>query len=48
MIAKEYSLQVIDLYTLTEGHPEWFADGVHPNQEGNARIAEYLFQQMKL
>lgn len=48
MIAKEYSLQVIDLYTLTEGHPEWFADGVHPNQEGNTRIAEHLFQQIKL
>ncbi|MGN0399385.1 MAG: SGNH/GDSL hydrolase family protein, partial [Blautia sp.] len=33
---------VIDLYTFTENHPEWFMDGVHPNAEGNAAIAQYI------
>lgn len=33
---------VIDLYTFTEDHPEWFVDGVHPNAEGNAAIAQYI------
>ena len=37
-------LTVIDLHTLTAGHPDWFADGVHPNAEGNAQIAAFLYQ----
>ena len=45
---KQYGLQMIDLYSLTEGHPEWFTDGVHPNLKGNTCIAEYLSQQLKL
>lgn len=35
-------VSVIDLYTFTEDHPEWFVDGVHPNAEGNAAIAQYI------
>ena len=33
---------VIDLHALTEGHGEWFPDGLHPNEEGNAAIAAYV------
>ncbi len=37
-------LTVIDLYTLTENHPEWFReDGVHPNVEGAGQIAGYVY-----
>ncbi len=32
-------LTFVDLFLLTKGHPEWFADGVHPNAEGNRHIA---------
>ncbi|RVU97696.1 hypothetical protein EII22_06060 [Coriobacteriales bacterium OH1046] len=30
---------LVDLYTLTMDHPEWFDDGLHPNAEGNEAIA---------
>lgn len=35
-------IQIIDLYQQTKIHPEWFPDGVHPNQKGNQRIAEIV------
>lgn len=41
-LGAELGLEVIDLYTLTDGHPEWFADGLHPNAEGNRAIAEEI------
>ncbi len=40
--AADLSIQVIDLYRFTENHPEWFADGIHPNREGNRAIAAYI------
>ena len=42
-IAEEYDLQLIDLYRLTEDHPEYFIDGVHPNRAGNKAISDYIF-----
>lgn len=47
-VAKEVGVNVIDIYKLTEEHPEWFADGVHPNAEGNLAIAEYIAKQLNL
>lgn len=41
-IATVLGVEVIDLYTLTTGHPEWFSDGLHPNAEGNRAIAEEI------
>ena len=38
---------VIDLYTLTENHGDWFPDGVHPNVEGYEKIAEYIYDVLK-
>lgn len=44
--AKTHNVPVIDLYQLTENHPEFFEDGVHPNRLGNKVIAEYVFSQI--
>lgn len=42
-IAQERNLPLIDIYTLTAAHPEWFEkDGVHPNNAGAAAIAEEI------
>ena len=41
-VGEKLGLEVIDLYEFTEDHPEWFADGVHPNAEGNYSIAMYI------
>jgi len=43
-IAQNHEVSVIDLHTLTDGHPEWLADGLHPNEEGNQNIAEYIYK----
>ena len=32
----------IDLFTLTEGHENWYSDGLHPNGYGNEKIAEAI------
>lgn len=40
-VAAERNYTLIDIHALTAKHPEWFAkDGVHPNYEGAAAIAE--------
>ncbi len=44
--AEEAGVRCVDLYTLTENHPEWFWDGVHPNKDGNRAIAEEIYQCM--
>ena len=46
-IAAELSIEVIDLYTLTTDHPEWFGDGLHPTKEGNRAIAEEIAKHIK-
>ena len=33
----------IDLYTPTQGRPELFTDGVHPNAHGNRILAQHIF-----
>lgn len=40
--AADNQVECVDLYALTEGHPEMFADGVHPNSLGNFFIAKHL------
>lgn len=45
--AEELSLPLIDLRSFTEGHSEWFDDGVHPNAEGNKAIAGYIAEELK-
>lgn len=45
-LGKRYSLSVVDLYELTEEHPEFFSDGVHPNVLGNQMIAERINREL--
>ena len=40
-VAAELGYPVIDIHELTAGNPQWFEkDGVHPNNEGAAAIAQ--------
>lgn len=45
-IAEEKGAQYIDLYEFTEDHSEWFPDELHPNEEGNIALADYLYDQV--
>lgn len=45
--AAEKGLNVIDLHAFTQGHRDWFADGVHPNETGNREIAHFLADQLR-
>jgi len=45
-VAKEESLPVIDLNTPFVDHPELFADGCHPNEEGASQIAKIVFEKI--
>lgn len=47
-LGERYGLQVIDLFALTKDHPEYFDDGVHPNEEGNKAIARFLKKEIIL
>ena len=42
-IAEATGVKIIDLYTVTETHPEWFPDDLHPNADGNRAIAETIY-----
>ncbi|MDB6118887.1 MAG: xylanase [Verrucomicrobiaceae bacterium] len=39
-VAAEMKLEVIDLYTALDGHPEVFPDRVHPNDDGATLMAK--------
>ena len=41
-VAERTGAGLIDLYRLTDGHPEYFDDGVHPNYKGNQEIARRI------
>lgn len=45
-VAAETDVNVIDLYTVTENHPEYFCDGLHPNKEGYAVMAQAVYEQI--
>ena len=42
-VAAEKGARYIDLYALTENHPEWFPDPLPPSAEGDAAIADYVY-----
>lgn len=43
-VAAERGYPLVDIYALTAQHPEWFAkDGVHPNNDGAAAIAQAVY-----
>ena len=39
-VAQRADAGIVDLYTLTDSHPEWFDDGLHPNAEGSRAIVK--------
>ena len=42
-VATERDYTLVDIHALTASHPEWYAkDGVHPNNDGAAAIAEEI------
>ncbi|MCF0185821.1 MAG: hypothetical protein HUJ98_04965 [Bacteroidaceae bacterium] len=43
-VAEELELPCIDLFKATKEHPEWFYDGVHPDADGAAKIAEIIYE----
>lgn len=47
-LGEKGGFQVIDLYALTETHPEYFDDGVHPNELGNRVIAEHIRKEIAI
>lgn len=43
-VAAERGFTLVDIHELTASHPEWFAkDGVHPNNDGAAEIAQAVY-----
>lgn len=43
-VAEERGYILVDIYELTAANPQWFeTDGVHPNNEGAAEIAQKVF-----
>ena len=44
-IGKEKHLDVIDFYSMSQSHPEWFdMDGVHPNVDGQRQMALRIYE----
>lgn len=43
-VAKDLGLTTIDVYTPLANHPEYFVDGVHPNEEGARLIASEIYK----
>lgn len=43
-VAKKRHLQVIDLYTAMKPYPNYYTDGIHPNESGAAVIAGELYR----
>jgi len=41
-VAQEQQLSVVDLHTPTRDHPEYFPDGVHPNDAGHELMASLV------
>lgn len=46
-VANDTSLPLIDLYTPMLKHPEYFVDGVHPNEQGATVIAQTIYQKIR-
>ena len=42
-VGEQTNTLVIDIFSVTKDHPEYFPDGVHPNAAGNAPIAAALY-----
>ena len=45
--AEMENVDYLNLFTVLDGHPEWFFDGIHPNADGAKVIAETVFHCIK-
>ena len=46
--AESAEIEVVDVHSLTELHPEWYEkDGIHPNNDGAKAIAECVAEKIK-
>ena len=45
-VAKQLELPTIDVYASLSNHPEYFPDGVHPNNQGGKAIANKIYQKI--
>lgn len=46
-VAVEKGYALIDIYSLTKDHSEWFTDNIHPNANGAKSIAEEMYYNVK-
>lgn len=47
-LARKNGLQVIDLYSVFDGHPEWLLpDGIHPNSHGAGVMADAVYEAIR-
>jgi len=42
-VAKQYNLTSVNMYHAFEEHPDYYVDGVHPNEQGSELIATTMF-----
>jgi len=42
-VANTLNLEIIDVYSVMQNHPEYLIDGVHPNAEGSTVIATQVY-----
>lgn len=45
-VATAHDAQLVDLFAFTEGRQAWFPDDLHPNEAGNAAMADYIYDQL--
>ena len=45
-VARRKDFPVIDIFSVTKGHPEYSGDGVHPNAIGNNTLARTLITRL--
>lgn len=46
-VATELGVHFINLYPITEGHPEYYSDGLHLTPLGNRVIAKAIFSALR-
>jgi lysophospholipase L1-like esterase len=46
-VANEYGYNLIDIYSVTKDHREWYKDYVHPESEGAKEIAIEIYNKIK-
>jgi alpha-L-fucosidase 2 len=45
-VATQTDAKIIDLYSVTKEHADWYSDGLHPNADGNKAIAQAIYEQL--